>query len=101
MKLASKIHATVLVLVNFLLLHYVVSSIPLRFDLTADNTFTLSDSTKTLLGKIEDPIRFDFYKTESVEGLSPQIKMHIQNFGDRVEQMLRQFDRAVARPRSW
>jgi len=95
MNLAFKIHATVLMLVNFLLLHYIVSSIPLRFDLTAENTFTLSDSTKTLLAKIEDPIRFDFYKTESVEGLSPQIKMHIQNFGDRVEQMLLQFKRAA------
>jgi ABC-type uncharacterized transport system involved in gliding motility auxiliary subunit len=95
MKIATKTHATVLVLINFLLLHYVVSSIPLRFDLTAENTFTLSDSTKTLLGKVEDPIRFDFYRTETIEGLTPQIKMHIQNFGDRVEQMLRQFDRAA------
>ncbi|MDE0769267.1 MAG: GldG family protein [Opitutaceae bacterium] len=95
MKIASKIHATVLVLINFLLLHYVVSSIPLRFDFTAENTFTLSDSTKTLLGKVEDPIRFDFYRTETIEGLTPQIKMHIHNFGDRVEQMLRQFDRAA------
>lgn len=95
MKIASKIHATVLVLINFLLLHYVVSSIPLRFDFTAENSFTLSDSTKTLLGKVEDPIRFDFYRTETIEGLTPQIKMHIHNFGDRVEQMLRQFDRAA------
>ncbi len=95
MKVSSKIHATVLILVNFLLLHFVVSSLPLRIDMTADNSFTLSDSAKSLLAKIEEPIRFDFYKTESVEGLSPQIKMHIQNFGNRVEQMLRQFERAA------
>ena len=95
MKTSTKIHATILILVNFLLLHYVVSSIPLRFDMTAGNSFTLSDSAKSLLSKVEEPVRFDFYRTRSVEGLSPQIKMHIQNFGDRVEQMLRQFERAA------
>ena len=95
MKTSTKIHAAILILVNFLLLHYVVSSIPLRFDMTAGNSFTLSDSAKSLLSKVEEPVRFDFYRTRSVEGLSPQIKMHIQNFGDRVEQMLRQFERAA------
>jgi ABC-type uncharacterized transport system involved in gliding motility auxiliary subunit len=95
MKTSTKIHAAILILVNFLLLHYVLSSIPLRIDMTAGNSFTLSDSAKSLLSKVEEPVRFDFYRTRSVEGLSPQIKMHIQNFGDRVEQMLRQFERAA------
>lgn len=95
MKTSTKIHAAILILVNFLLLHYVLSSIPLRIDMTAGNSFTLSDSAKSLLYKVEEPVRFDFYRTRSVEGLSPQIKMHIQNFGDRVEQMLRQFERAA------
>ena len=63
--------------------------------MTAGNSFTLSSSAKSLLSKVEEPVRFDFYRTRSVEGLSPQIKMHIQNFGDRVEQMLRQFERAA------
>ncbi len=95
MKTSTKIHAALLILVNFLLLHYIISSIPLRIDMTAGNSFTLSDSAKSLLSKVEEPVRFDFYRTRSVEGLSPQIKMHIQNFGDRVEQMLRQFERAA------
>ena len=95
MKLSSKIHATALILVNFLLLHYIVSSIPLRFDLTEENAFTLSGSTKSLLSKIEDPIRFDFYKTESIEDVRAGDKMFIQNFGDRVEQLLKQFERAA------
>ena len=95
MKTSTKIHAAILILVNFLLLHYVLSSIPLRIDMTAGNSFTLSVSAKSLLSKVEEPVRFDFYRTRSVEGLSPQIKMHIQNFGDRVEQMLLQFERAA------
>ena len=94
MKISSKIHTTLLILINFLLLHYVVSSLPIRFDMTAENAFTLSKSAKSLLAKVEEPIRFDFYKTKSVEGVSPQIRMHIQNFGNRVEQLLRQFERA-------
>ena len=63
--------------------------------MTAGNSFTLSDSAKSLPSKVEEPVRFDFYRTRSVEGLSPQIKMHSHNFGDRVEQMLRQFERAA------
>ena len=62
MKISSKLHTTFLILVNFLLLHYVVSSIPIRFDMTEGNSFTLSKSAKSLLAKVEEPIRFDFYK---------------------------------------
>ncbi len=94
MKLSTKIHASILILVNFLLLHYIVSSIPLRIDLTAENAYTLSDSAKNLLGKIEEPIRFDFYKTESIENIPAGDKMFLQNFGDRVERLLTQFTRA-------
>ena len=93
MKISAKLHTTFLILVNFLLLHYVVSSLPIRFDMTEGNSFTLSKALSRCSQK-EEPIRFDFYKTKSVEGVSPQIRMHIQNFGNRVEQLLRQFERA-------
>ncbi|MDQ8205168.1 GldG family protein [Pelagicoccus sp. SDUM812003] len=90
MKLSRKLVASLLILANFIFLHYIVSSIPLRFDLTEENIYTLSDSTKSMLDKIEEPVTVDFYSSRSVEELPAWFK----TFADRVEQMLEQYERA-------
>ncbi|EDY83454.1 hypothetical protein VDG1235_3081 [Verrucomicrobiia bacterium DG1235] len=90
MSLTKKLTAAVLILVNFLLLHYIVSSLPLRMDFTQEGIYTLSDSTKTMLSKIEEPITIDFYTSKSVGELQSWFK----NFSDRVEQMLEQYSKA-------
>lgn len=87
MTLSKKILATTLLLVNFVLLHYIVSSFPIRFDFTQEGIYKLSDSTKTMLEKLEDPITIDFYSSKSVTDLPAWFK----NFSDRVEQMLEQY----------
>lgn len=90
MTLSKKITAAVLIFINFLLLHYVVSSLPIRFDFTQEGIYTLSDSTKTLLEKVEEPISIDFYSSKSIADLPSWFK----NFSDRVEQMLEQYEKA-------
>ncbi len=90
MKPTTKLFACLLIVVDFLLLHYIVSSIPLRFDLTQENIYTLSDGTKEILQKIEDPVTVDFYNSRSLGDLPPWFK----TFADRVEQMLEQYERA-------
>lgn len=90
MKVSTKIGASLLLLLNFLLLHYIVSSIPLRFDLTSEGIYTLSDSSKDLLSKVEDPISVDLYSTRSIADLPPWFK----TFAARVEQMLEQYERS-------
>lgn len=87
MTLSKKLVATTLLLVNFVLLHYIVSSFPIRFDFTQEGIYKLSDSTKTMLEKLEDPITIDFYSSKSVTDLPAWFK----NFSDRVEQMLEQY----------
>lgn len=90
MTLPKKIVAAVLIALNFLLLHYIVSSLPLRFDFTEEGIYTLSDSTKSMLGKIEEPVTVDFYSSKSITDLPAWFK----NFSDRVEQMLEQYEKA-------
>ncbi len=90
MTLSKKILAAALIILNFLLLHYIVSSLPLRFDLTEEGIYTLSDSTKTMLEKIEEPVSIDFYSSKSIADLPAWFK----NFSDRVEQMLEQYQKA-------
>ncbi len=90
MHFSKKLAASLLLLLNFVLLHYVLSSIPLRFDLTKDRIYTVTDSTKALLGKLEQPVQLDFYVTRSIK----ELPLPFTSFGTRVEQMLRQYERA-------
>ena len=90
MTLSKKIHATILILVNFLLLHYIVSSLPIRFDLTETGNYSLSQGSKEVLGKIEDPIDLDFYTSKSLKDLPTGFAA----FATRVEKLLQQYERA-------
>ncbi|MDQ8186986.1 GldG family protein [Pelagicoccus sp. SDUM812002] len=90
MTLSKKIQAAVLIVLNFLLLHYIVSSLPLRFDFTEEGIYTLSDSTRNMLEKLEEPVSVDFYSSKSIADLPAWFK----NFSDRVEQMLEQYEKA-------
>lgn len=83
--LAVSLLAVVLLLINFL-----ATRVPVRGDLTAGQIYTLSDGTRALLGKIEDPVTLQLYASRDTAGLPTQYK----NFAARVEEMLRAYVRA-------
>ncbi|MEO0055044.1 MAG: hypothetical protein RLZZ50_991, partial [Verrucomicrobiota bacterium] len=83
--LAVVLLAAVLLLVNFL-----AARLPVRGDLTAGQIYTLSDGTRSLLGKLEEPVTLQLYASRGTAGLPTQYK----NFSDRVEEMLRAYVRA-------
>jgi len=83
--------AVVLLAVVLLLVNFLASRLPVRGDLTAGRIYTLSPGTKTLLGKIEEPITLRLYATRGVDGLPVSYK----NYADRVEEMLRAYVRAA------
>lgn len=86
----AKTLAIVLLAVALLLVNFLASRLPVRGDLTAGKIYTLSDGTRALLGKIEDPITLQFYATRDTAGLPTQYK----NFATRVEEMLRAYVRS-------
>ena len=90
MKPRTKLLAILLLFVGLVLVNYLASQIPLRADATAENIYTLSDGTRSLLGKIEEPVTLDLYFSRQVGGLPITYK----NYADRVEEMLRQYARA-------
>ncbi|PTY02519.1 ABC transporter [Opitutaceae bacterium EW11] len=90
MKLGSKAIAVILLFVGLVLVNYLASSLPVRADATADNIYTLSAGTKSLLSKLEEPVQLDFYFSKSVESLPISYK----NFATRVQEMLRQYVRS-------
>lgn len=86
----AKTLAVALLAVALLLINFLATRLPVRGDLTAGKIYTLSDGTRSLLGKIEDPVALQFYATRDTAGLPTQYK----NFAARVEEMLRAYVRA-------
>jgi ABC-type uncharacterized transport system involved in gliding motility auxiliary subunit len=90
MKPGSKTLAVVLLFVALVLVNYLASSLPVRFDATAESIYSLSPGTKAMLGKIEEPVTLDLYFSKDAAGLPIAYK----NYAVRVEEMLRQYVRA-------
>src|SRR5205809_985511 len=90
MKFSGKILAILLLLVGLVLVNYLASSLPVRLDASAEKSYTLSPGTKTMLGKIGEPIALDLYFSKHATGLPIAYK----NYAGRVQEMLRQYVRA-------
>ena len=90
MKFGTKTTAIVLLLVGLILVNYLASSIPVRVDATAESIYSLSDGTKKMLGKIEEPVSIDLYFSKDANSLPIAYK----NYAARVQEMLRQYVRA-------
>jgi ABC-type uncharacterized transport system involved in gliding motility auxiliary subunit len=91
MKPSAKALIIVLLFVGLVLVNYLASQLPFRADATAERIYTLSDGTRSLLTKIEEPVTIDLYFSRNVRGLP----VAYQNYADRVEEMLRQYVRAA------
>ena len=90
MKSGSKALIIVLLFAGLVLVNYLASQLPFRGDTTAGRIYTLSPGTKSILGKIEEPVVLDFYFSKDTAGLPVSYK----NYAARVQEMLRQYVRA-------
>jgi len=90
MKFGSKSLAILLLLIGLVLVNYLASSIPVRLDATSESIYSLSDGTKKMLGKIEEPLSLDLYFSKDASNLPIAYK----NYAARVQEMLRQYVRA-------
>ncbi len=62
----------------------------LRFDLTEDSVYTLSDGTRKILEKIDAPVTINFYRTRDQNDMPVVLK----NYADRVEDLLAEYRQA-------
>src|SRR5271170_3567792 len=90
MTFGKKIIAIALLFVGLVLTNYLATSVPARYDATAEKIFTLSPGTKALISKISEPTTFDLYYSSNASGQFVQYK----NYAERVREMLRQYVRA-------
>ncbi len=87
MKTTSKWVALILLVAGLFLVTIITSFIPGQVDFTSENIYTLSDGSKALLKKVEEPITLDYYFRRSAE----EVPIHFKNYATRVEALLRQY----------
>ncbi|MBI4189003.1 MAG: Gldg family protein [Betaproteobacteria bacterium] len=75
----------ILIAVNFLL-----GTFNARVDLTEGSVYTLSQGTKTILSKLEAPVKIRFYYSQT----SAAVPVGLKTFAKRVEDVLREYERA-------
>ncbi len=90
MKTGRPALAVALLFLGLVAVNYLASSLPLRFDATAEGIYTLSPGTRNILGRLEENVRLELYFSRSAAGLPVQVK----NYAVRVQEMLRQYVRA-------
>lgn len=60
-----------------------------RLDLTADQTFTISDGTKKVLAEIAEPVELKFYYSSSLTEAAPMLNSYVR----RVSELLEEYQR--------
>lgn len=78
------IGGVVAVFVAIVALNFILGAVPVRVDLTQGKLYTLSDGTRTALGKLEAPVRVRFYFNQGAD----YVPVPIRAFAGRVEDLL-------------
>ncbi|MBT6726307.1 MAG: GldG family protein [Deltaproteobacteria bacterium] len=68
----------VLLFVCLIAINTIAYHVPLRIDATTDKLYTISEGSKKILTKLEDPIRIKFYFSVHNEQLPPILKIYAQ-----------------------
>jgi len=89
MKFGKKTLFVALLFVGLLLINYLAGSVPWRIDATSQGIYTLSPGTKSLIGKVSEPLTFDLYFSKGAADLP----VFYRNYADRVREMVRQYVR--------
>ena len=70
--------------------NFLLGAFNARVDLTQGSVYTLSKGTKAILGKLEAPVKIRYYYSQG----SSAVPVALKTFAKRVEDLLREFERA-------
>lgn len=91
MRHAKKWIAAFLLLAGLALVNIIASRLPGQLDLTGERLYTLSDGSRSLLKKLDEPVILNFYFSRSL----PELPIAFKNYATRVEELLRQYQAAA------
>ena len=80
--------SVVLLLICLVSVNVTAFFIPLRFDLTEENLYTISNGSIEILENLKDPVRINFYYSRNNAELPPNFK----NYAQRVEELLEEYE---------
>ena len=83
--------ALVLIAAVIASVNLILSSLPLRVDMTAEKLYTLSDGSKAVLGKLEEDVTLKFYFSAS----SAEMPMALKTYAAQVKNLLEEYELAV------
>jgi gliding motility-associatede transport system auxiliary component len=87
---AVGIIAMALILIAF---NVITGTVKTRVDLTKEKAYTLSSGTKTILGKLDTPVKIRFYCTQSKEATPETV--YLKNYAKQVEDLLDEYKQAA------
>ena len=80
--------SVVLLLICLVVVNIMAYFIPLRFDLTEERLYTISEGSRKILDSLKDPVRINFYYSRSNSELPPNFKIYAQ----RVQELLEEYE---------
>lgn len=89
-KIPPHVAALLLLLVSFVAVNLTahVGLRTARLDLTQNALFTLSDGTRNILGRIDEPITLTFYYSRDLAATHPVTRIYAQRVRDMLEEMV-------------
>ena len=70
---------------------FILASLPLRGDFTAERLYTLSDGSKAVLGQLDEDITFKYYVSSS----AADMPMALKTYATQVGNLLEEYERAA------
>src|SRR5579872_4736441 len=68
---------------------------PLRMDLTQDKAYTLSEGTRTILKKLDTPVKIRFYCTQSQTATPDTV--YYKSYAREVEDLLQEYKQVAGK----
>ena len=88
--------AGILVMLAIVIAINVITGVkPVRMDLTQEKVYTLSDGTRTILKKLDTPVKIRFYCTQS-ETATPET-VYLKTYARQVEDLLQEYKQVAGK----
>ena len=85
--LSSTWGSIILLFVCLVAVNIMAYFIPLRFDLTEERLYTISEGSRKIIANLKDPVRINFYYSRNNSELPPNFKIYAQ----RVQELLEEY----------
>ena len=79
--------SVVLLLICLVAVNLMAHFLPLRYDLTEERLYTISEGSRKILAGLTDPVRINFYYSRNNSELPPNFKIYAQ----RVQELLEEY----------